>query len=109
MCMGRLAARCLPNRGWIGALWRWGGDDDDCEGTLVLALLDTAICPIVLGRLALPGLLAQPIAPHAMALVLQDRGPVSTLALRTVLALGNLILIATLRVTLAKTVVAHPV
>jgi hypothetical protein len=57
----------------------------------------------------MPGLLAQAIAPPAMALVLQDRGPVPTLALRTVLALGNLILIATLRVTLAKTIVAHPV
>ncbi|MFD2262891.1 MFS transporter [Lacibacterium aquatile] len=62
------------------------------RGTLPLALFGKDRYPIVMGRLARPGLLAQAAAPTIIAVILANTGAVPTLALLTVIGALNVLL-----------------
>jgi MFS family permease len=66
------------------------------RGTLPLALFGTARYPVLMGRLALPLLIAMSIAPYVGALALEAGGPNSTIAIIAALAVTNVALIALL-------------
>jgi MFS family permease len=66
------------------------------RGTLPLALFGTARYPVLMGRLALPLLIAMSIAPYVGALALETGGPNSTIAIIGALAVMNVALIALL-------------
>jgi hypothetical protein len=66
------------------------------RGTLPLALFGTARYPVLMGRLALPLLIAMSIAPYVGALALETGGPNSTIAIIGALAVTNVLLIALL-------------
>jgi hypothetical protein len=66
------------------------------RGTLPLALFGPARYPVLMGRLALPLLIAMAIAPSAGALALQAGGPTATLALLGTLAMLNVALMGAL-------------
>ncbi len=66
------------------------------RGTLPLALFGTARYPVLMGRLALPLLIAMSIAPYVGALALEAGGPNSTIAIIAALAVTNVLLIALL-------------
>jgi MFS family permease len=66
------------------------------RGTLPLALFGAARYPVLMGRLALPLLIAMSIAPYIGALALESGGPNSTIAIIAALALTNVLLIALL-------------
>jgi hypothetical protein len=68
------------------------------KGTLPLAVFGTSQYAILLGRLALPSLVAQAIAPPAVAVLLERQGGArQILAILASLALFNLSLIVALR------------
>lgn len=62
------------------------------KGTVPLAIFGPSRYPVLMGRLAMPGLIAQSAAPFVGALVLEH----GTVALLVALALANVALIATL-------------
>jgi MFS family permease len=66
------------------------------RGTLPLALFGAARYPVLMGRLALPLLIAMSIAPYIGALALEAGGPNSTIAIIAALAVTNVLLIALL-------------
>jgi MFS family permease len=66
------------------------------RGTLPLALFGAARYPVLMGRLALPLLIAMSIAPYVGALALEAGGPNSTIAIIAALAVANVLLIAVL-------------
>jgi MFS family permease len=66
------------------------------RGTLPLALFGAARYPVLMGRLALPLLIAMSIAPYVGALALEAGGPNSTIAIIAALAVTNVALIALL-------------
>jgi MFS family permease len=66
------------------------------RGTLPLALFGAARYPVLMGRLALPLLIAMSIAPYVGALALRSGGPNSTIAIIAWLAMMNVLLIAAL-------------
>jgi MFS family permease len=66
------------------------------RGTLPLALFGAARYPVLMGRLALPLLIAMSIAPYVGALALETGGPNSTIAIIGALAVTNVLLIALL-------------
>jgi MFS family permease len=66
------------------------------RGTLPLALFGAARYPVLMGRLALPLLIAMSIAPYVGALALRSGGPNSTIAIIACLAMMNALLIAAL-------------
>jgi hypothetical protein len=66
------------------------------RGTLPLALFGAARYPVLMGRLALPLLIAMSIAPYVGARALQTAGPGSATAIIAGLALTNVVLIAAL-------------
>ncbi len=66
------------------------------RGTLPLALFGSARYPVLMGRLALPSLLAQALAPSAGALILEHGGAGWTFALLALLATLNVVLVVAL-------------
>ena len=62
------------------------------RGTVPLALFGPTRYPVLVGRLARPGLVAQALSPSIGAVVLTHVGADATFAVLTVLALGNVIL-----------------
>jgi MFS family permease len=66
------------------------------RGTLPLALFGAARYPVVMGRIALPLLIAMSIAPYVGALALETGGPNSTIAIIAGLTITNVLLIALL-------------
>jgi MFS family permease len=66
------------------------------RGTLPLALFGAVRYPVLMGRLALPLLIAMSIAPYVGARALQSAGPNSAIAIIAALALMNVLLIAVL-------------
>jgi MFS family permease len=66
------------------------------RGTLPLALFGTARYPVLMGRLALPLLIAMSIAPYVGALALEAGGANATIAIIAALAVTNVALIALL-------------
>jgi MFS family permease len=66
------------------------------RGTLPLALFGAARYPVLMGRLALPLLIAMSIAPYVGALALEAGGPNSTITIIAALAVTNVALIALL-------------
>jgi predicted MFS family arabinose efflux permease len=68
------------------------------RGTLPLALFGPKRYPVLMGRLALPLLVAMAISPFIGGLAFQKGGAVWVLALLTAIALANVVLVAALRV-----------
>jgi hypothetical protein len=66
------------------------------RGTLPLALFGAEKYPVLIGRLALPSLLAQALAPFAGALIIERFGALPTVAMLTVVAVANVALVASL-------------
>ena len=62
------------------------------RGTVPLALFGPSHYPVLVGRLARPGLVAQALSPSIGAVVLTHAGADATYAALTVLALGNVVL-----------------
>lgn len=69
------------------------------RGTLPLALFGPARYPVLMGRLALPSLLAQALAPSVGALMMEHGGAGATFALLATLAAVNVVLVAALWLT----------
>lgn len=67
------------------------------RGTLPLALFGPQKYPVLIGRLALPSLLAQALSPFVGALMIERFGASATLAWLTVIALANAGLVEFLR------------
>ena len=74
------------------------------KGTVPLAIFGPARYPVMMGQLAMPGLIAQSAAPFIGAVVLEHGGAQWTVALLVALALANVALIA----GLARINSAHP-
>ncbi|HZD92105.1 MAG TPA: MFS transporter [Pseudolabrys sp.] len=66
------------------------------RGTLPLALFGPVRFPRLMGRLAFPSLIVQALAPSAGALLIEARGPNTTIGVLTVFALINLVLVGLL-------------
>ena len=66
------------------------------RGTLPLALFGPVRFPRLMGKLAFPSLIVQALAPSAGALLIEAGGADATIALLTVLALINVVLIGAL-------------
>lgn len=66
------------------------------RGTLPLALFGPLRFPRLMGKLAFPSLIVQALAPSAGALLIEASGANATIALLTVLALINVVLIGVL-------------
>jgi predicted MFS family arabinose efflux permease len=66
------------------------------RGTLPLALFGPRRFPRLMGKLAFPSLIVQALAPSAGALLIEARGVDATIAVLTLAALGNLVLIGVL-------------
>jgi predicted MFS family arabinose efflux permease len=66
------------------------------RGTLPLALFGPVRFPRLMGKLAFPSLIVQALAPSAGALLIEASGVDATIALLTLLALANLVLIGVL-------------
>jgi len=66
------------------------------RGTLPLALFGPVRFPRLMGKLALPSLIVQALAPSAGALLIEGSGADTTIAVLTLLALINVLLIAVL-------------
>lgn len=66
------------------------------RGTLPLALFGPVRFPRLMGKLALPSLIVQALAPSAGALLIERVGANATVGVLTVLALINIVLIGTL-------------
>jgi predicted MFS family arabinose efflux permease len=70
------------------------GINSIAKGTVPLALFGPRFYPRIMGRLALPQLLAQALAPSLVALVMDSHGAEITLPILAVLSLANCALIA---------------
>jgi len=68
------------------------------RGTVPLALFGPKRYPVLMGRLALPLLVAMAISPFIGGLIFQRGGPDSVLALLTAIALANVVLVGALGV-----------
>jgi MFS family permease len=66
------------------------------RGSLPLALFGPSRYAVLMGRLAMPGLLAQAIAPSVGGLLMERGGPTAATALLTGLAAANVVLVAVL-------------
>ena len=66
------------------------------RGTLPLALFGPVRFPRLMGKLAFPSLIVQALAPSAGAMMIEASGPNATIALLTVFALVNVVLIGLL-------------
>ena len=66
------------------------------RGTLPLALFGPVRFPRLMGKLAFPSLIVQALAPSAGAMMIEASGPNATIALLTVFALVNAVLIGLL-------------
>jgi hypothetical protein len=73
------------------------------RGTLPLALFGSDRFAGIVGRLALPSLVAQALAPWAAALSIEHAGIRATLAVLAGLAVGNVLLIAVLWLVCGRT------
>ncbi len=94
-----LAALALgaPGLGlWLVIYGGGNGIYSIARGTVPLALFGPARYPLVVGRLARPGLAAQALAPPAGALLLTRAGPEALWWLLLALSLANLVLAAAL-------------
>jgi hypothetical protein len=69
------------------------------RGTLPLALFGPVRFPRLMGKLAFPSLIVQAAAPSAGALLIEASGADATIAVLTVLALVNVVLIGVLWLT----------
>jgi len=85
--MPLIALTILIYGGGYGIMWI-------ARGTLPLALFGPERYPSLMGRLALPSLIAQALAPSAGAFFVQTTGADATLSVLTCLAAVNLILMA---------------
>jgi hypothetical protein len=86
-----LLASGLPGVGvWLVLYGGGNGIYSIARGTVPLALFGPGRYPLVVGRLARPGLVAQALAPPAGALVLTYAGPDALWWLLLVLSLANL-------------------
>ena len=63
------------------------------KGTLPLALFGQARYPVIMGRLAMPSLIVQAIAPSLGAVVLEHAGAYWTLGLLVGFAVANVMLV----------------
>jgi predicted MFS family arabinose efflux permease len=92
-----LLAFGLPGVGlWLVLYGAGNGIYSIARGTVPLALFGPARYPLVVGRLARPGLIAQALAPPAGAFVLTHASPDALWWILPVLALANLGLIGAL-------------
>ena len=92
-----LLAVGLPGVGiWLVLYGGGNGIYSIARGTVPLALFGSVRYPLVVGRLARPGLVAQALAPPAGAFVLTHAGPDALWWALLILALANLGLIAIL-------------
>jgi len=66
------------------------------RGTLPLALFGPVRFPRLMGKLAFPSLIVQALAPSAGALLIEASGADTTIALLTLLALANVVMIGVL-------------
>lgn len=102
-CAGPSAARVRPTRRvgiWLVLYGGGNGIYSIARGTVPLALFGPARYPLVVGRLARPGLVAQALAPPAGAFVLTHASPDALWWTLFALALANLGLIGALWRTL---------
>jgi MFS family permease len=72
------------------------GLESIARGTLPLAMYGSSRYATLMGRLAMPSLIAQAIAPSLGALLLEYSGAQALLAVLSALALANVVLVATL-------------
>ena len=92
-----LLAFGLPGVGlWLVLYGGGNGIYSIARGTVPLALFGSVRYPLVVGRLARPGLIAQALAPPAGAVVLTHAGPDALWWLLLALALANLGLVGAL-------------
>ena len=92
-----LLALGLPGVGvWLVLYGAGNGIYSIARGTVPLALFGPVRYPVVVGRLARPGLIAQALAPPAGAFVLTHAGPDTLWYLLLALALINVGLIGVL-------------
>jgi hypothetical protein len=66
------------------------------RGTLPLRLFGPTRYPVLIGRLALPSLIAQALSPFAGALLIQRAGATTTIAVLVAMACVNLVIVAAL-------------
>ena len=92
-----LLALRLPGVGiWLVLYGGGNGIYSIARGTVPLALFGPVRYPLVVGRLARPGLVAQALAPPAGAFVLTQASPEALLWLLLALSLANLGLVGAL-------------
>jgi hypothetical protein len=84
-----LAVAVVIYAGGYGIMWI-------ARGTLPLALYGPARYATLMGRLALPSLVVQALAPSAAALLVERSGAIATVAALNALALANVLLVAML-------------
>ena len=72
------------------------------KGTLPLSLFGPERYPTLIGRLALPSLIAQALAPWGASFLLANGGAVQTFAALGITASANIAMVATLWLTTAK-------
>ena len=78
------------------------GIESIARGTLPLALFGPANYAALMGRVALPSLIAQAVSPSAGAVLLQYGGVIAALSVLTALAALNVALVVALRVAAKK-------
>jgi MFS family permease len=118
----KIAATSLVTAGlaalWIGgpfivvALLLYGagiGLESIARGTLPLAIFGPERYPVVMGRIAMPSLIAQAVAPTIGALLLKTGGPDGALAVFFAVAACNALLVSGLLVILRSRSRASPV
>lgn len=89
----------LPNTALAIALYGAGnGIGSIARGTVPLALFGPDRYPVLMGRLAMPLLIAMAVSPFIGGLAFQKGGADWTLALLTAIALVNVLLVALLRI-----------
>ncbi len=89
----------LPNTALAIALYGAGnGIGSIARGTVPLALFGPDRYPVLMGRLAMPLLIAMAVSPFIGGLAFQKGGADWTLALLTAIALVNVMLVALLRI-----------
>jgi hypothetical protein len=105
----KIAATSLVTAGlatlWLGvpiitfALVLYGagiGLESIARGTLPLAIFGPERYPVIMGRIAMPSLIAQAIAPTVGALLLKTGGPDGALIVFFIVAGGNALLVLAL-------------
>lgn len=105
----KIAATSLVTVG-LAALWLGGpliifalvlygagiGLESIARGTLPLAVFGPERYPVIMGRIAMPSLIAQALAPTIGALLLKTRGPDGALVMFFTVAGGNALLVVAL-------------